>query len=86
MAWAAERRSFVAFEREQTADARDEIADRRDETADEREGAADARDRVVGPETLRTLCDLLILANQAAEPVPPSDARRLARRALGERS
>jgi hypothetical protein len=38
------------------------------------------------PETLRTLCDLLILADQAADPVPPSDSRRLARRALGERS
>lgn len=45
--WAAERRDFVAFEREQVADARDQIADRRDRAADEREDEADTRDRIL---------------------------------------
>ena len=46
-AWAEQRRDFVAFERERTADARDQVADGRDKTADEREDAADARDRIL---------------------------------------
>jgi ANTAR domain/GAF domain len=46
-AWAQQRRDFVAFERERTADARDQAADSRDKTADEREDAADARDRIL---------------------------------------
>jgi hypothetical protein len=46
-AWAEQRRDFVAFEREQTADARDQVADGRDKTADEREDTADARDRIL---------------------------------------
>src|SRR3954452_10383534 len=41
-AWAAQRRGFVALDRERTADARDHAADARDTTADEREDAADA--------------------------------------------
>src|SRR3954454_2214431 len=46
-AWAEQRRDFVAFERERTADARDQVADGRDQTADEREDAADGRDRIL---------------------------------------
>jgi hypothetical protein len=46
-AWAQQRRDFVAFERERTADTRDQAADSRDKTADEREDAADARDRIL---------------------------------------
>jgi len=46
-AWAEQRRDFVAFDRERTADARDQAADRRDKTAGEREDAADGRDRIL---------------------------------------
>ena len=40
-AWAEQRRDFVAFDRERTADARDQAADRRDKTAGEREAEAE---------------------------------------------
>jgi len=45
--WAAERRDFVAFDREQVADAREQLADRRDKAADEREDESDSRDRIL---------------------------------------
>jgi hypothetical protein len=45
----------------------------------------DREDRVVWvPETRLTSCDLLILVEQSAEAVVPSDGVRLARRRLGE--
>jgi hypothetical protein len=44
----------------------------------------ETREALCVPETVHTSCDLLVLVEQAAEPVAASDACCRARRSLGE--